>query len=106
MKTILQALIDEIHYPIGEGHVENRLVRRGLYPCDECTPEVLNSDAFIGATADCLWWLVTAINFSEADKSISGLNISAILNQANKLYKAIGESEKAIEDKPMVYIMN
>lgn len=106
MKTILQALIDEIHYPISEGHVENRLLKRGLYPCDECTTEVLNSKEFIGATADCLWWLATAVNFSEADKSVSGLNFASIASKANILYKSIGESEKALQGSPMVTIEN
>lgn len=106
MKTIKQALIDEIHYPISDGHVENRLIKRGLYPCEECTIEIMNSKEFIGATADCLWWLATAPNFSEADKSINGLNATSILNQANMLYKSIGEKEKALLSSPMVYIEN
>lgn len=106
MRTILQALMDEIHYPISEGHVENRLLKRGLYPCEECTIEVINSKDFIGATADCLWWLATGVNFSEADKSVSGLNLASIASKANALYKSIGEQEKAIESSPMVFIEN
>lgn len=105
-KTILQALLDEIHFPISEGHVENRLLKRGLYPCDECTIDVLNSKEFIGATADCLWWLVSAPSFSEADKAISGLNIDSVLRQSNFLYKSIGEPEKTLMDSPMVSIEN
>lgn len=106
MKTIMQALMDEIHYPISEGHVENRLLKRGLSPCEECTIEVMNSKEFIGAVADCLWWLVSAPNFSEADKSINGLNIASIKAQANSLYKSIGEQEKALEGSPMVSIQD
>ena len=108
MKTILQALIDEIHYPIPVGHAENRLMKRGLYPCDECTPEVLNSKPFIGAVADSLYMLISATNFSEADKSVGGLafNLKTLLEEANKLYKSIGESEKALQGSPVVTIMN
>ena len=104
MKTILQALIDEIHYPIQRGHAENRLMKRGLYPCDECTIEILNSKPFIGAVADSLYMLITATNFSEADKSVGSLNIASILKEANTLYKTIGESEKALQGSPVVYI--
>lgn len=104
MKTILQALIDEIHYPIQRGHAENRLMKRGLYPCDECTIEILNSKPFIGAVADSLYMLITATNFSEADKSVGSLNIASILKEANTLYKSIGESEKASQGSPVVYI--
>lgn len=32
MKTIQQALIDEIHYPISEGFVENVMIKRKLNP--------------------------------------------------------------------------
>lgn len=106
MKTILQALIDEIHYPIPVGHAENRLMKRGLYPCDECTTDVLNSKPFIGAVADSLYMLISATNFSEADKSVGSLNIASILKEANTLYKAIGESEKALQGSPVVTIMN
>lgn len=106
MKTILQALIDEIHYPITVGHAENRLMKRGLYPCDECTPDVLNSKPFIGAVADSLYMLISATNFSEADKSVGSLNIASILKEANTLYKTIGESEKALQGSPVVTIMS
>lgn len=105
MKTILQALMDEVHYPVGVGHLENRLLKRGLIPSDCCSVETLNSPEFIGATADCLWSLISAPNFSEADKSISGLDKGFILKQVNQLYKSIGELEKSL-DKPKVYIEN
>lgn len=104
MKTLLEALRDEIHYPISDGHLENRLFKRGLMPNAICDVDVFNSPEFIGAVADSLFMLIAAPNFSEADKSFSGLNIDAILKQANKLYNSIGEDEKVLEDKPMVYI--
>ena len=54
MKTIKQALIDEIHYPIGSGIIENKMILRGLNADDEFDMEAAKSNAFIGAVADCL----------------------------------------------------
>lgn len=105
MKTIGQALMDEIHYPIGVGMVENKLIVRGLEFEDCFDGEVAVSREFIGAVADCLYSLIEAPNFSEADKSISLSDKSLILRKANTLYKSIGEQEKAL-DSPVVYIMN
>lgn len=104
MKTIRQALIDEIHYPVGIGNIENRLMARMLDPDDECTPEIITGVPFIGAVADCLYSLVEAVNFSEADKSISLPDRNTLLKKVNALYISIGEPEKVLEDKPMVYI--
>ena len=106
MKTIGQALIDEIHYPISVGMIENKLIKRGL-TCDaEYDMEVANSKAFIGAVADCLYSLIEAPNFSEADKSISLSDKSIILKKVAALYKSIGEHENASLASPRVCIMN
>ncbi|MCM1361754.1 MAG: hypothetical protein NC235_07615 [Clostridiales bacterium] len=103
MKTIREALIDEIHYPIPTGYVENVLIKRDL-DCDEIfTTEVARSKQFIGAKADCLISLIQAPNFNEADKSFSLGDKNLILKLANSLYRSIGEEEKSI-DRPMVYI--
>lgn len=107
MKTIQQALIDEIHYPIPVGFVENVMIKRGLNAEDGFTFEVSHSNEYMGALADCLYSLIQAINFSEADKSIGSLSdkqITAIISQMNKIYEAIGEEPKDIELKPVVYI--
>lgn len=105
MKTVRQALIDEIHYPISEGFVENKLLSRGLSPDDELTIDVLKSNEFKGAVADCLWSLVEAPSFSEADKSISLADRDIILRKANSIYLSIGEKAVDIADKPAVYIL-
>lgn len=107
MKTIQQALIDEIHYPIPVGFVENVMIKRGLNAEDEFSFNVANSKEYMGAHADCLYSLIQAINFSEADKSIGSLSekqITAIISQMNKLYESIGEEPKEVEPAPMVYI--
>lgn len=105
MKTVRQALIDEIHYPISEGFVENKLLSRGLSPDDELTIDVLKSNEFTGAIADCLWSLIEAPNFSEADKSISLADRNVILRKVNSLYLSIGETAVDLADKPAVYIL-
>lgn len=105
-KTIFQALIDEIHYPISDGYVENKCIERDLFPNDDFTKEISESDSFKGALADCLYSLIQAVNFSEADKSIGSLTDEQrklILAFVNKLYCEIGE--KTVEDgTPHVFI--
>lgn len=105
MKTIRQALLDEIHYPISEGFVENRLYSRGLNPDDELSLEVLNSVEFRGAVADCLWSLIEAPSISEADKSISLGDREIILRKVNSIYQSIGEKAVDFADKPKVFIL-
>ena len=105
MKTIIQALRDEIHYPIPVGFVENKCIERELTATDEYTLEVARSNAFKGALADCLFSLVQAINFSESDKSIGSLTDEqrrVILKRANALYSDIGE-EEVDTDEPKVF---
>ena len=107
MKTIQQALIDEIHYPIPIGFVENVMIKRKLNPVGDCDSDTMNSKEYMGALADCLWSLVQAINFSEADKSFGSLSDKdkeRILLRVNSIYNAIGEPSVELEAKPMVYI--
>ena len=74
MKTIQQALIDEIHYPISIGFVENVMIKRKLNPLSYCDSDTMSSKEYMGALADCLWSLVQSINFSEADMSLGSLS--------------------------------
>lgn len=107
MKTIQQALIDEIHYPIPIGFVENVMIKRNLNTDDELDYDVYNSNEYQGALADCLWSLVQAINFSEADKSFGALSDKdkeRILLRVNSIYNAIGEPPVELDPKPMVYV--
>lgn len=105
MKTITQALIDEIHYPIPIGFVENKLIERQLSGDEEFSYEVAQSNEWKGALADCLYSLVQAVSLSESDKSIGTLSDKdkeRLLVRINALYKAIGESSAL--GQPMVYI--
>nr|DAI02925.1 MAG TPA: hypothetical protein [Bacteriophage sp.] len=105
MKTIKQALIDEIHYPIPLGFVENKLIERQLDGDDDYTFEVAQSKEWKGALADCLYSLIQAVSLSESDKSIGTLSDKdkeRLLVRINSLYKAIGETLAL--GQPMVYI--
>lgn len=105
MKTIKQALIDEIHYPIPLGFVENKMIERQLNGDDEYTFEVSQSKEWKGALADCLYSLIQAVSLSESDKSIGTLSDKdkeRLLVRINALYKTIGESPAL--GQPMVYI--
>lgn len=101
MKTIRQALLDEIIYPIGKGFVENKLIERGLVGDEYYTHEVAQTNAWKGALADCLFALVQAVTVSESDKSVgvpSDTDKEYILKRARRLYKAIGEEEDSADD--------
>ena len=105
MKTIKQALIDEIHYPIPLGFVENKMIERQLNGDDEYTFEVAQSKEWKGALADCLYSLIQAVSLSESDKSIGTLSDKdkeRLLVRINALYKTIGEFPAL--GQPMVYI--
>ncbi len=103
MRTIAQALKDEIYYPVNDGKIDNVLLRRGLDGASEISEEIITSAEFNGAIADCLYSLVEAINFSESDISISLQDKNLILKKANSIYNSIGEPEKNL-DQPTVYI--
>lgn len=103
MRTIAQALKDDVHYPLDDGFIENRLMERGLDGSCEISADVLTSPEFKGAVADCLYSLVEAPNFSESDINISLQDRKLILKKANTIYRTIGEPEKNL-DEPKVYI--
>lgn len=105
MKTIRQALIDEVHYPLPLGFIENKIIERGLKGEDEYTVEVFSSNEWKGALADCLYSLFQAVSLSESDKSIGTLtdeDKKRLLVRINSLYQAIGE--EPVEGQPMVYV--
>lgn len=103
MRTIAQALKDEIEYPLKDGKIENKLMGRRLDGNEEMTVEIYNSPMFKGAVADCLVSLIEAPNLSESDISISLSDRKLILKMANSIYTAIGEVDKIL-DEPTVYI--
>lgn len=102
-KTILQALVDDVHYPVSSGNLENRLIARGLDGDLQFNKEIANSKEYKGALADCLSSLIYAPNFTEGDVTISLSDKDKIINIANSLYKKIGEDQ--IGDSASVEIM-
>lgn len=106
-KNILQAILDEVYYPINEGLVVNKLIVRGLDPEEDFSKEITDSNEWKGALADTLYSLIQQVNVSEGDKSFGALTDKqreALILRINKLYKTIGEDEIEIESKPMVSI--
>lgn len=103
MKTILQALKDEVHYKLSSGFFENRLLERELDGTENCTVEIFKSKRFKGAVADCLVSLIQAPDFTEGDVSFSQSDKDKILALANSVYNSIGETEKVVGE-PIVYI--
>lgn len=101
--TILQALENEVHYPLKQVTLELNLLKRGLDGEGDMTRELSNSPEFKGTVADCLISLITAPNFSESDISYSLPNKDLIIERANALYEEIGEEDKCI-GKPKVFI--
>ena len=77
MKTVGQALVDEVHIPIPYGFVENACIKRDIDIESEFTGDVARSDAYKGTLADCLLSLIQAVSFSEAFKSIVYITLSA-----------------------------
>ena len=107
MKTVRQALIDEIIYPMPEGKIDNKMIARGLKGDDEYDLEMAKSSSFKGCFADCLIALLQSVSFSESDKSVSALSDEAkkrLLKIANSIYDELGEPLVETEEKPKVYI--
>lgn len=106
MKTVLQALRDEVHYPIPVGFIENKLIERHLDGDAEYSYDVSQTNEWKGALADCLYSLLQAVTYSESDKSVGVLSDEdkkRLLVRINSLYKSIGE-ETVNLGQPMVYI--
>ena len=104
-KTVKQALIDAVHYPIPVGFVENTIIERQLEEDADYTYEVYQSREFKGALADCLYSLLQAVSVTESDKSIGTLSDKdkeRLLVRINSLYQSIGEESPL--GQPMVYI--
>ena len=83
------------------------MIKRNLNGDDEFNYDISHPNEYQGALADCLWSLVQAINFSEADKSFGALSDKdkkLILLHANSIYDTIGEPSVELEPKPKVYV--
>ncbi|MDO4691894.1 MAG: hypothetical protein Q4A64_03365 [Porphyromonadaceae bacterium] len=105
MRTILQAFKDEVAFPVSEGFLVNRLIARGLCPDDDCRAETLRSRPFKGALADTLVGIIRMPNTQEGDMSIELTNRGLLMEQANGIYRDLGEPEVGDDSKkPIVRI--
>lgn len=106
-RTIKQALIDEVFYPLADGKVENVLLMRGIIGSDPITRDVLSENEFKGALADCLSAVVEqALNFSEADKSVSipsAEQITIMKKKINSIYASIGEKSADLSEPAVTF---
>lgn len=89
--TILEAIKQSVGYPVNDTRAEMTLVKRGLVKTDEATQSVLNSKAFELATADLMFWLLTAPNISEGGYSISITDKKSLKDIASGIYSRWGE---------------
>ena len=107
MKRIGQVLVDEIHFPIPYGFIENACIKRELDIDGDFHIAIAKSNAYKRVLAECLFSLIQVVSFSESDKAIGSLSEDqrkAILVQVNRLYKDIGEEEVTLTPQPTVYI--
>lgn len=107
MRTVRQALVDEVFYPLAEGKVENVILCRDLNGDAEVDKATLTSDAFLGAVADCLSAVIEqALNFSEADKSVSvpsSQQIVLLKKRINSIYSSIGEGQQGFDEPSVTF---
>lgn len=107
MRTVRQALIDEVFYPLADGKVDNVLLLRDIDSEAEVTKETLQSDAFQGALADCLTAVIEqAVNFSEADKSVNvptEAQIKILKTRVNAIYTNIGEETQDFDEPTVTF---
>lgn len=99
-KTILQALKDEIGFPIKSGFFENKLIARNINPDDEFSADTAKNDSYLLTYADCLKGLVVGLpnSVTEGDLSLSGADKDNMLKIANGIYNRYGEEESVIKD--------
>lgn len=88
--TILEAIKESVGYPISDNRAEVTLTKRGLTGADEATQTVLNSKAFELATADLMFWMITAPNISEGGYSVSVADKKALKELASSIYSKWG----------------
>lgn len=99
--TIIAALKAQVPYPLKASFFESVMMKRGLAGDAECTKEILNSIEFKGAMADCIRQIVIyPSSISEGGMSISKADRKSLLDEANRLYKSIGE--ETIEERPKI----
>ncbi|MBR4533884.1 MAG: hypothetical protein IKO85_05005 [Bacteroidaceae bacterium] len=99
--TILSALKAQVQYPLPDDFYSLTVMRRGLTGDASCTAEILQSSAFKGATADCIRQILRhPQSISEGGMSITKASREDLLNEANRLYREIGE--ESLDERPTI----
>lgn len=88
--TILEAIKEAIGYPISDNRANMTLTKRGLTATDEATQSVLSGKAFELATADLMFWLITAPNIKEGGYSLSISDKKTLKDIASGIYAKHG----------------
>ncbi len=98
--TVTAALKAQVQYPLPEDFFSFVMTRRGLKD-GKCTKEIMDSPEFKGATADCIRQILRfPASVSEGGMSISKASREDLLNEANRLYRQIGEDP--IDERPKI----
>lgn len=91
--TVLEAIKEAIGYPISDNRAKMTLIKRGLTGTDEVSRAILNGKPFELATADLIFWLITAVDISEGGVSISLSDKKSLKEFASGLYSKWGETD-------------
>jgi hypothetical protein len=99
--TVFSALKAQVQYPLPVDFFSYVIEKRGLTGGSTFTKEVDESAEFRGARADCIRQvLLYPSSISEGGMSISKASREDLLNEANRLYRSIGE--EPIDERPKI----
>lgn len=88
--TILEAIKEAVGYPISDNRANMTLIKRGLTGTSEATQSVLTGKAFELATADLIFWMITAPNISEGGYSLSVTDKKTLKDIASGIFSKWG----------------
>jgi len=91
--TILEALKSKVSYPLSDSFFQSVLIERGLSTEGDFTQEVAQSKEFKLCYADALIRMISGVNATEGDYSVSLSDRDNLLKIANTIYSKYGEPE-------------
>lgn len=99
--TTIDALKAHVQYTLPSAFYDSVVMKRGLTGDAACTKDILNSSEFKGALADCIRQIILyPSSISEGGMSISKADRKSLLDEANRLYRSIGEEQ--IDERPKI----
>ncbi|MDR2834577.1 MAG: hypothetical protein LBV69_00030 [Bacteroidales bacterium] len=98
--TILESLKNINTYPIPNAVIEVVAIKRGLDINSEVNSEILNSNAYLLATADIMKWLGNVPKVSQSDVNFSLLekNQDDLKELADDIYSELEPPKKIISN--------